>query len=624
MRLAHLAGISTFVTGGIGGVHRGASQTMDISADLEELSRTPVLVISAGIKSVLDIGLTLERLETLGIPVATYASSSSSSVPFPAFFSPNSEYDSPATLQYPMDVANAFVTARALNMNCGMLLAVPNDESNNNAAAGDKVESSIRKALKEVQTLGVTGRDVTPFVLKRVSEETGGASLRVNLSLVKRNAQVGACVALAIAELQRNIKNRNNTSSGGQYNNNTLPKTITRMGTTIGNINNEKSNFKNDIVDAAATAPSVLSSNTFPRVMVMGGSVVDIVASPLAGGRIISGTSVPGLLRESDGGVGRNIAEVLGRMGERPLFLSAVGDDSRGKDLVQRLTQECGVPDAEQLITIVPGANTPAFVALLDGRGGDDSNNNDENMEGGLHAAVAAGIDGVLRCIPVPTREDLAHVRALVMDANPPPEVLALATARATEIGTSVVALDPTSVPRAKVVSERDDILKNLTHIFPNSDELVAMASTFTATDEYYNSKHNRNKTNDEASLSPKFLEGLASEILQRMNPNRTAHVVTTLGSNGAFLGSRIPGSTSPPIFQWFSPPKDDNTDIEEEGTDSTGAGDTLCGAFIKSLMDGNDETKALQAGMVEAIKSLKCKERTIATNLSQISTVEV
>merc|ERR1712238_153258 len=138
-------------------------------------------------------------------------------------------------------------------MNCGMLLAVPNDESNNNAAAGDKVESSIRTALKEVQTLGVTGRDVTPFVLKRVSEETGGASLRVNLSLAKRNAQVGASVALAIAELQRNIKNRNCTStSGGQYDSNTLPKTITRMGTVTGNINNEKSNFKNNNVDAAA------------------------------------------------------------------------------------------------------------------------------------------------------------------------------------------------------------------------------------------------------------------------------------------------------------------------------------------------------------------------------------
>jgi pseudouridine-5'-phosphate glycosidase len=190
MRLAHLAGISTFVTGGIGGVHRNGETTMDVSADLTELGRTPVVVVCAGIKSILDVPRTMEVLETLSVPTVGWQTDE-----FPAFFSPHSGVPCPARVDTADDVAAAYWAARALGLPSGMLVAVPNMDP-----AGANVERAIQAALHEAQERGIRGQDVTPFVLKAVAAETEGDSLRSNMALVRRNARVGADIAIAISK----------------------------------------------------------------------------------------------------------------------------------------------------------------------------------------------------------------------------------------------------------------------------------------------------------------------------------------------------------------------------------------------------------------------------------------
>ena len=149
-------------------MHRGGELTLDISTDLIELSRTPVIVISAGVKSILDIKRTLEVLETFGVPTGSWKSEE-----FPAFFSPISGIKSPATFNDAMDVACSYVAGKNLGMLNGMLVAVPNYDP-----AGSNVERAIQEALDEASALGIDGRDITPFILKAVAKKTGGDSLR--------------------------------------------------------------------------------------------------------------------------------------------------------------------------------------------------------------------------------------------------------------------------------------------------------------------------------------------------------------------------------------------------------------------------------------------------------------
>ncbi|KAL9180194.1 hypothetical protein ACHAXT_008164 [Thalassiosira profunda] len=160
MRLAHAAGIPTFVTGGTGGVHRGGENSLDISADLIELSRTPVVVVSAGVKSILDIKRTLEVLETFSVPAGTWQSDE-----FPAFFSPKSGVASPARFDNAEDVASAYLAGNELGTN-GMLVAVPNHDP-----AGENVEAAIQEALNEADEAGIEGRDVTPFIFAHGSRK---------------------------------------------------------------------------------------------------------------------------------------------------------------------------------------------------------------------------------------------------------------------------------------------------------------------------------------------------------------------------------------------------------------------------------------------------------------------
>ncbi|MGB3154058.1 MAG: pseudouridine-5'-phosphate glycosidase [Chitinophagaceae bacterium] len=194
MRIAALAGIKIFVTGGIGGVHRGAESSMDISADLTEMAQTSVAVVSAGVKSILDIGLTLEYLETKGIPVITYGQDE-----FPSFYSRNSGFLSPLRLDTAQEIAALLDTKWKLGLTGSVLLANPIPAEMEIAA--DKMEVHIQQALAAAKEKGKTGKNVTPFLLQYIAEHTKGESLEANIALIKHNAKVGAGLAVAYAEI---------------------------------------------------------------------------------------------------------------------------------------------------------------------------------------------------------------------------------------------------------------------------------------------------------------------------------------------------------------------------------------------------------------------------------------
>ena len=194
MRLAALAGISVFVTGGLGGVHRGAQQTFDISADLTELSMTDVAVVSAGVKSILDIGLTLETLETLGVPVVAYGTDE-----FPSFFSRSSGHAAPMRLDTPAEIAGLMEAKWRLGLSGGV--AIVNPIRVEDEIPADEIGVIIDRALAEMDARGIHGKEATPFLLGRIVEITEGASLAANIALVNNNARLGAQVATAYAAL---------------------------------------------------------------------------------------------------------------------------------------------------------------------------------------------------------------------------------------------------------------------------------------------------------------------------------------------------------------------------------------------------------------------------------------
>lgn len=197
MILAAMAGIKVFATGGIGGVHRGAQETMDISADLEELARTPVNVVCAGAKSILDLGLTLEYLETKGVAVIGYRTNE-----LPAFFTRTSGYKVPMRMDTPLEIASAIYAKDVMNLGGGMLVCNPIPEQYSMNAG--YIESVIAEAVSEANALGVKGKDITPFLLDKIQKITGGESLESNIKLVLNNAALASKVASELSRLENN------------------------------------------------------------------------------------------------------------------------------------------------------------------------------------------------------------------------------------------------------------------------------------------------------------------------------------------------------------------------------------------------------------------------------------
>ncbi len=195
MIIAHMAGIKVFATGGVGGVHRGAETTMDISADLEELAHTPVMVVCAGAKSILDLGLTLEYLETHGVPVIGYGTKE-----LPAFYTRKSGFNVDYQVDTPAELAKIFHVSHDLDFPAGMLVANPIPEEY--SMDPEVINKAISEAIEEANRLGIHGKETTPYLLDKIQKITGGDSLDSNIQLVFNNAQLAAKTAVELSALK--------------------------------------------------------------------------------------------------------------------------------------------------------------------------------------------------------------------------------------------------------------------------------------------------------------------------------------------------------------------------------------------------------------------------------------
>jgi pseudouridine-5'-phosphate glycosidase/pseudouridine kinase len=618
MACAHAAGISVFATGGLGGVHRGGEHSLDVSADLTELGRTPVAVVCAGVKSLLDVPRTLEYLETQGVPVVTLGSST-----FPTFFSPGSALPSPLRADSVGLVARQWALSRALGLHNGMVLAVPPP------AAVPGVEEAIAAALQEASDQGMLGKDITPFLLARVAELTGGASLTANIALVKRNAAVAAELAVALAE-----------EEGGGSSRGAQPGTAAAAA-------------------ARGAAPSLGSqrrSFSTLRMTVVGGAVLDTLSRPLPGEALRHGTSNSGVNTQTAGGVGRNIAEVLARLcsssssssagaasGSGITLISAVGSDPAGAALLASCAS-AGIA----LVNVAPhtgagaGCRTATYSALLDGAGE-------------LVAAVAD--TSILEAALTPQallRQPLAASRAVICDANLPAETLLavgkalLAPAAATGAATQpppLFILEPVSTVKSLRCLPA---LPYAALVKPNASEAIAMAEAWRssaglpplpaeATAEeraeaaagYEGEEEGGQKEEEEEGAPDARLLAAAQTILAAMMGGSSTgsliegrkHVLVSLGPSGvlwlscaplppqaAALCASLPffaASAHPAVnfdFQLLPAPP---TVVRKV----TGAGDTLLGSLVWALVkEGVGMGQAVRYGLAGARLALQCE----------------
>jgi pseudouridine kinase len=311
---------------------------------------------------------------------------------------------------------------------------------------------------------------------------------------------------------------------------------------------------------------------------------LDIMAKPLPGRELLLETSNPAICTESDGGVGRNIAEVLGRLGSNPLFYSSVGNDARGVGLLSRLVEDCGVQAPRSTVQVVDDANTATYLAVMNGKGD-------------LHTACADM--AVLDHIQSPSMDVLEDADIIVMDANAPVHVLRETAVRARQAGVKVY-FEPTSVAKAFKVAQDKSLMSCISFAFPNFFELGAMLDS----DEPKDMKDMAGRD----LYHRQIIKVWAGRILENMNPNG-AHLVVTMGEHGVVLACKEPGSDM--TLTHFEAKKG----VEVKNT--TGAGDTLCGAFIHAILNGKAVPEAVLTGMEAATISIQCVDKAISPLLS-------
>ncbi|KAJ3823591.1 indigoidine synthase A-like protein [Lentinula raphanica] len=307
---AALAGIKVFATGGLGGVHRGGESSMDISADLQELTRCPVGLVSSGAKSILDIGRTLEYLETLGVPVVSYGPSKQ----FPAFFTPRSGFEVPWNTESPYIAANILYTQAQLGMQNGALFAVPIPEKYE--ASGAEIQRAVDQAVAESEANGISkrGKEATPWLLSRVAELTKGTSMVSNIALLENNARIGGEIA---------VQYQNLVEAEQPHSSDTVSVYVSSPSTQPTQIPSSRAN----------TEPTNTTQNDNASLLVLGAAAVDISArSSEVDSNSASGSTVPGNISLSLGGVARNIAEASHRVSPQDsvLLVSSIGDDAFG------------------------------------------------------------------------------------------------------------------------------------------------------------------------------------------------------------------------------------------------------------------------------------------------------
>ncbi|XP_007252903.3 uncharacterized protein zgc:136858 [Astyanax mexicanus] len=534
MIAAHRAGIHVFVTGGIGGVHRDGENSLDVSADLTELGRTPIAVVSAGVKSILDIGRTLEFLETQGVCVATYGKSKS----FPAFFSPSSGFTSPYSVHNAEEAAELIASTLSLGLQSGVLLAVPIPEEH--AAAGQEIEGAIQAAVTEARLKGICGRDVTPFILQRVSELTEGQSLQANIALIHNNAKVGSEIACALSERMKKCQSGPRGSS---------------------EILEEKNQ------------PSK------PKPVVIGGVNVDCIAKVTK--KLLFGQTNPGSVCQSFGGVGRNIADCLSRLGHKPLFISAVGTDTHSDAVLNY----CKHMDTSAVVRL-EGQRTATYCAVITESGELSLGLGDMDIHQQIKEQHVCQYE-----------EQLSSASLIVLDGNIPVSTINYVCSVAKKHSVPVW-YEPTDADKAckPFLSES---WKALSYTSPNLAELCTMNRTLHLPTPEVLPDSPEDVLSCAASLSRPLLEHLNC-------------VVVTLGSLGVLVcGEYEAGSVR------LQPRKHQRRGRlcavyypalavrSEETVNVSGAGDSLAGGMMAGILQGKDTHSCMHMGLLAARLSL-------------------
>ncbi|KYG43161.1 hypothetical protein M433DRAFT_112694 [Acidomyces richmondensis BFW] len=354
MILASMAGIRVFATGGLGGVHRGVEETMDISADLTELGRTPVAVISSGCKSFLDIPKTLEYLETQGVPVATFADGRGGKIDFPAFYSRESCVRSPAVVRDEMDAARVAHAHFSLGLQSGLHFANPIPV--HHEIPFQEMEKAIDCALREARASGVTGAANTPYILARLKEITGSKSIQSNRALIESNVVRGTRVAVALKMLEMS-----HATQTDRYREVSTRKHDCIVKATAG-LRTQK---------ASVSTPNRPFAASWPEIIIAGSLNVDVACDfrPKSMTEPQSPelhTSNPATITQSLGGVGHNVASAAHFIGANTRLFSAIGDDITGR-AAREMIEASGMDTSG--IFVFPsssGSRTSQYVAIND------------------------------------------------------------------------------------------------------------------------------------------------------------------------------------------------------------------------------------------------------------------
>ncbi|KAM9292624.1 uncharacterized protein RDI95_002425 [Morus bassanus] len=536
MIAAHKAGIPVFVTGGIGGVHRGGENTLDVSADLTELGRTPVAVVSAGVKSILDIGRTLEYLETQGVCVAAFGESRE----FPGFFSCQSGFQAPYHVRDEEEAAELIASALGLGLSSGVLIAVPCPQER--AVSGQVIEEAIQQALSEARLKGITGKELTPFMLQKINELTDGKSLDSNLALIQNNARVGSCIAVALSKLQKARRKGN------------LP-------------------WRED------TNP--------PQPVVIGGTNVDFIAKAQNPVILDGGQTNSGRVRRTFGGVGRNLADCLSRLGQNPLFLSAVGKDEHSESILHY----CHHMDMRAVLQL-EGKSTATYCAVITSAG---------------ELSIALGDMDIHHQITEQYvsqfKEDLCRAPLVCIDGNVPLSTIQYVCQLAREHQLAV-CYEPTDENKASKPFLSDS-WKALTYISPNLQELRAI---------------NRTLGNPLPAELPSRLEDVVQSAVALARP-LLAHlccVVVTLGAHGVLLCGRSlggsislrPGAHGQTAATSLCATHYPTIHISrEEIVNVSGAGDSLMAGILAGMLAQRDTDTCVRMGLLAASFSLRSYE---------------
>ncbi|XP_048463358.1 uncharacterized protein zgc:136858 isoform X1 [Rhincodon typus] len=545
MMVAHRVGIPLFVTGGIGGVHHDGQNSMDISADLTELGRTPVTVVSAGVKSILDIGRTLEYLETHGVCVTTFGKTRD----FPAFFVPKSGFQSPCNVADEDEAAQLIASARRFGHDSGVLIAVPIPEEQ--AASSLIIDNAIQQAVEEARNEGILSKEVTPFILNRIHELTKGISLTTNIALIKNNAKVGSRIACAL-------------SRQCHHNYSTLSQ------------------------------PSRLKQNAHAQLVVIGGCNVDFIAKAKGGDLVFTGSTNRGTVHQSIGGVGRNLADCLSRLGLNPLFISAIGKDANGEAVLRF----CSHMDTGA-VAVLPGRSTAVYCAVIAANGELSLGIGDMDIHQQITEQYVSKF-----------KKQLQLASFVCLDGNIPASTINYVCSVAKEHGTPVL-FEPTNCIAACKPFESDS-WKSLTYTSPNLQELRAM--------------------NEALGLPvptelPTLMDDVIGVALDMSQPllKHLQCVIVTLDHQGVLLCGRneegtiflqpkkapkiVPGKVCAIHYPAIA--------IEPEKVlNVSGAGDSLAAGIIAGILTQQETHTCIRMGLLAASYSLKSQEA-ISTSIS-------